>query len=214
MKKQLLILLSLSLFFGLLANDNLKGFGPVRFADNKKVALEKLSERYNLKKTSPTFYTTSQSTLPEFLRMSIMVDQAYITIKNFSIDDNPFTVRLHFAKTQEGGFYGYSIKSSEKDIISYLENRKYADLLADIFESKFGKPAKVFDYPDIFKIKDEVVTEYKSWAIKGFDIYVGVSYKFKYFIQADVFKSAQREVEQRMIRRDYLQRVNRAATSF
>ena len=212
--KKIVLMTVISIFLStIFAKEKPSGFGPINFGENKPTAIKKLVEKYNLKKNNSNFYTSAGNILPGFLGMSIYVDQSFLTIKNFSIDETPFTVKLFFTKSQNK-FYGYTISSSEQDIINYLEIRKYGDFLADIFEYKFGTPSAVNNYPDIFKVRENLISPYKIWDISGFDVKIGVTYNFKYYIQAVVFKLKEKEVEQKEGKKQYLKRIEQASKQF
>jgi hypothetical protein len=66
--------------------------------------------------------------------------------------------------------------------------RPDAEFLSQEFTKKIGEPSRRYTF-GIFDIKSGVLSPYKTWDIKGFSAYVGISVdNYKYYAKAVVAK--------------------------
>ncbi len=98
-----------------------------------------------------------------------------------------FLTAFYFNK--RGHLYKYEIESPALPANRLNTGvRPDAEYLAQVFEGKFGPASRryIFGY---FDIKSGILSPFKTWNIKGYSVYVGISeYQYRYYAKAVVVK--------------------------
>lgn len=104
----------------------------------------------------------------------------FFIINNYPFKDKPITVCLYF--DYGSAYYTFRVKSEMLPEASVdTEVYKDADLFNQLFEERFGKPARCFPRPEPSKIDYRYDTRYCEWENQAFEIFTGFSRREEVF---------------------------------
>jgi hypothetical protein len=114
---------------------------------------------------------------------AVMDSIAYVN--DIQWGERPFLTAFHFDRNER--LFKYEIESPAlaSDKLNAVV-RPDAEYLSQVFTKKFGEPARRYTF-GYFDIKSGVLSPYKTWDIKGYSVYVGISMEnYRYYAKAVV----------------------------